>query len=428
MIEKIRKKLILKYTVLLTFILLLCFGGSYTAYRYSTVNFVYESLKDYLSEEVWEAREYVSLPNQPITINKVNASINSLHNFAYWFVDGKLVHAEEPENAKVAAILLNRLKNKVYSEKEIYHENIKYNKQKWYFILLKKHFFTSDGRKGEVVVLANYTPVRKNTKTYVKIAIAALVILSFLAFLIGNWLASRSMEHIEIMYQKQKQFVSDAAHELRTPLSILLSYTELLEYKPDDVKLVGNIKEQILQIGTLLDNLLTIARYDNRNMPMNMSSFDLCRLASEVTSAFSRLHRGISLQKPEHAVPITADAEMLRQLMYILLDNAVKYSGNDKKIVLGITQNKNETGFYVTDNGIGIEKQDLTHIFERFWRADKSRNSRGLGLGLSLARLIVELHGGQIKVKSEPGCGSTFDVILPAQRTIFEKSYGDNEA
>ena len=427
MIDKIRKRLIFIYTVLLALILLMCFGGSYTVHRLSMVNFVYDGLKDYLSEELWEAREYLSLPDQPVTINKVNAQINSLHNFAYWFVDGKLVHAEEPENAGIAAILLNRLKNKVYSEKEIYHENIKYNKQKWYFTLLKQHFFTSDGRKGEVVVLANYTPVRKNTKTYVKIAVAALVILSFLAFLISNWLASRSMKHIEIMYQKQKQFVSDAAHELRTPLSILLSYTELLEYKPDDLKLVGDIKEQILQIDKLLDNLLTIARYDNRNMPVNMSSFDLYRLAADVTEAFSRLHTGINLQKPEHAVPITADTEMIRQLMYILLDNAVKYSGSNKKIIIGITQNKDEIGFYVADNGIGMAKQDLPHIFERFWRADKSRNSRGLGLGLSLAKLIVELHGGQIKVKSEPGRGSTFYVVLPVRRTVFEKSCGDNE-
>lgn len=417
MIEKIRRQLICKYTTLFTFVLLLCFGVSYTAYRYNTVNFVYDGLADYLSEELWEAREYLSKYDKTPTVNKINADINSLHNFAYWFADGRLVHGEEPKDEEIATALLERMSSKVYSDNRIYYENIKRHKQKWYFVLLKQSFSLHNGQKGDVFVLANYTPVRKNTKTYIKIAVAALVLLSFLAFLIGSWFASRSMEHIEKMYQKQKQFVSDAAHELRIPLSILLSSAELLEYRPNDRKLTDGIKEQILQMNELLNNLLAIARYDGSSVSLQKEFFDLKTLAEEAVTAFSlRGVAEIGIVCPDTAV-INADKGMIRQLLYILLDNAVKYTDENKKISIGIRQDENETRFCVEDNGIGIKEQDIEYIFERFWRADKSRNTEGLGLGLSLAGMIVKFHQGQIKVKSKFGSGSVFEVILPGGKS-----------
>ncbi len=104
---------------------------------------------------------------------------------------------------------------------------------------------------------------------------------------------------------------------------------------------------------------------------------------------------------------------MLRQLLYIMLDNAVKYTGKNKKISLKLNRDSGNVSIKIKDNGVGIAAQDLPHIFEKFWRADKSRNTEGLGLGLSLAELIVKLHHGQINVKSEPGQGTEFEIILP---------------
>lgn len=104
---------------------------------------------------------------------------------------------------------------------------------------------------------------------------------------------------------------------------------------------------------------------------------------------------------------------MLRQLLYIMLDNAVKYTGKNKKISLKLNHDSGNVSIKIKDNGVGIAAQDLPHIFEKFWRADKSRNTEGLGLGLSLAELIVKLHHGQINVKSEPGQGTEFEIILP---------------
>ena len=415
MIETIRQKLIRKYTALIAAFLLLCCMASYAAYRFNMIKFVNNGLRDYLNEEVFEAREFGHHQSSEPRLNKVKADISTLHNFSYWFVDHKLIYAEVPPADAVAEELLRRLTHKNYLSGKIYHENIKRNKQKWYFLLIGHEFKLKDGKTAQVFVLSNYTPVRKSTRTYVKMAIAAVLVLTLLAFFIGSWLARRSMSHITQMYQKQKQFVSDAAHELRTPLSILLSYVELLEHKPDDPQLIVDLKQQIMQLNNLLDNLLNIARYDNSDIPLKAEKLEMNKWLSAVTAAFASSHADaqISFEPLSASVWTDADETMLRQLLYIMLDNAVKYTGKNKKISLKLNHDSGNVSIKIKDNGVGIAAQDLPHIFEKFWRADKSRNTKGLGLGLSLAELIVKLHHGQINVKSEPEQGTEFEIILP---------------
>lgn len=417
MIERIHKVLIIKYTTVIAAILLICFGGSYMAYRQSGISFMQDSLRDYLSEEIWEVEKFVQAGSLKSEFHKVSSDIGSLHNFAYWFIDGKLVRAEEPVDDEVAAELRNRLGMQNYASGEIYHENVKKNKRKWYFYVLKQDFQLHNQKKGEVFVLANYTPLRKNTNVYVRLALAAMLALIAMAYVIGRLLASKSMRYIEAMYQKQKQFVSDAAHELRTPLSIMLSYTELLEYKPRETGLIAEIKEQILQINVLIDNLLMIARYDNQKMPIRKEKFSLNELVAETARAAAVLCPPQSLKTdiPSTPVWVHADRGMLRQLLYILLDNAVKYTPENKEIKIRLSAAKNEAKIMVADNGIGIKADDIPFIFERFWRADRSRSQKGLGLGLSLADMIVKLHQGKINVRSVLGQGSVFEAVVPLE-------------
>lgn len=413
MIEEIHRKLIVRYTTVIAAILLFCFGGSYVAYRHSGLKLMEDSLRDYLSEEVWEAGQFARKPGAGPEMHKVASDINSLHNFTYWFVDGILVRAEEPSNDFIAGELRRRLTEKSYVAEKIYHENVKHDKKKWYFSVLKRDVTFASGAKGRVFVLANYTPVRKNTKAYIQIALSAVSALVALSYLVGRLLAARSIKYIEIMYQKQKQFVSDAAHELRTPLSILLSYTELLEYKPRKKEIIGDIKKQILQLNDLIDSLLAIARYDNEKVVLSKEKFDAGRLASDCAQSISHLCSGKSIEVSAQKAELYADQGMVRQLMYILLDNALKYTPDEKKIAITVATDGKRVKISVTDNGIGINARDLPHIFERFWRADQARNAKGLGLGLCLAKMIVELHGGLIDVKSAVGAGSTFEVFLP---------------
>ena len=416
MIERIRKKLIIKYTTVIALILFICFGGSYIAYRHSHIRFMQDSLHDYLTEELWEASTFLRQGKMQPEIHKIASDINSSHNFTYWFLNKKLILAEEPLDDVIAAELLQRLTQRDFAAGRIYYENIKHNKQKWYFWVLKQNLQLEGGKTAEIFVLSNYTPIRKSTKAYIKFAVSAAVAWIIIAYLVGSLLVSRSMKYIDMMYQKQKQFVSDASHELRTPLSILLSYTELLEYKQQKNETTANMKEEILRINKLIDSLLEIARYDSCKMPLHKNVFNLENMVAEVVASISLLcpEGAIRLIKPRQKINIAADKEMLRRLMYILLDNAVKYTPEQKEIIIRLKRDGNETVITVSDNGQGIAAGDIGHIFERFWRADKSRSKTdGLGLGLSLAEQIVEAHGGKISVNSQIGKGTDFKIIFP---------------
>lgn len=416
MIERIRKKLIIKYTTVIALILFICFGGSYIAYRHSHIRFMQDSLHDYLTEELWEASTFLRQGKMQPEIHKIASDINSSHNFTYWFLNKKLILAEEPLDDVIAAELLQRLTQRDFAAGRIYYENIKHNKQKWYFWVLKQNLQLEGGKTAEIFVLSNYTPIRKSTKAYIKFAVSAAVAWIIIAYLVGSLLVSRSMKYIDMMYQKQKQFVSDASHELRTPLSILLAYTELLEYKQQKNETTANMKEEILRINKLIDSLLEIARYDSCKMPLHKNVFNLENMVAEVVASISLLcpEGAIRLIKPRQKINIVADKEMLRRLMYILLDNAVKYTPEQKEIIIRLKRDGNETVITVSDNGQGIAAGDIGHIFERFWRADKSRSKTdGLGLGLSLAEQIVEAHGGKISVNSQIGKGTDFKIIFP---------------
>ena len=249
------------------------------------IRFVRESLNDYLQEEVWEASTQIRSGKLAPEIYKISFGIGSPHNFSYWFLDKKLIHAETPEDEGFAGDLQKRLTEKDYTAGRIYYENIKHNKQKWYFLVVKQDVNIEGLPPAEVFVLFNYTPIRRSTKNYIKYAFWIIAATVLVSYLLGNWLVSRSMKYIEIMYQKQKQFVSDASHELRTPLSIMLSYAELLEYKPRDKKLIANIKEEILQLNRLIDNLLAVARYDNHRILLQREHFNLASLVKETASS-----------------------------------------------------------------------------------------------------------------------------------------------
>ena len=294
-------------------------------------------------------------------------------------------------------------------------KNIKYNKQKRYYILLKQDLWIGGTSRGEVFVLANFTSIRKSTKNYIVIALWIVLFAAFLAWFLGNILVARSMKYIEQSYQKQKQFVSDAAHEFRTPLTILYSYAELLEYAPKKKKIIAGIKDEVQQMNELIDRLLAIARYDNANIVMHREKFLLNELAASVVDAMSGLcpSETFKLSGAGQKIELFADEVMIRQLLGILLDNAIKYTGENKKIAVKLSRLPSEVKISVEDNGIGIKKEDIVRVFDRFWQAETSRHKKGLGLGLSLADAIVKLHKGRIFVRSEPGKGSVFEVVLP---------------
>ena len=219
MIEKIRRTLTVKYTLIIAFILITGFLSSYAAYRSNGIRLLHNSLFDYLETEVWEAEEMIRNGSGDLGTRKINVDIRALHSFTYWLVNKKVVRAETLADEAVADRLQQRLTEKYYHPGKIYHINIKHDKQKWYFLAAKQDVHLPSDQMAEIFVIANYTPIRTNTKAYLMVVAAAVLLILVLAYLTSNFLTARSMQYIEQSYLKQRQFTSDAAHEFRTPLN-----------------------------------------------------------------------------------------------------------------------------------------------------------------------------------------------------------------
>jgi len=224
---------------------------------------------------------------------------------------------------------------------------------------------------------------------------------------VGYFLAGLTLKPIEEAMEEQKRFNSDASHELRTPLTAIKTETEValrdkkLDLKGAKKQLVSNL-EETEKLKKLTDYLLRI----NKNNSENMEEIDLKMIAQEV---ISKIKHKIILNA--QGTKILANKTAIEELLTILLDNAVKYSGKDGKISVTIKPHLIE----VKDNGMGIRESDIPYIFDRFYRADMSRTKNkieGYGLGLAIAKNIVEAHKGKIEVESEVGKGSTFKVIF----------------
>jgi signal transduction histidine kinase len=241
-----------------------------------------------------------------------------------------------------------------------------------------------------------------------------------LAAVASVFLADRVLIPIRQALARQRQFTADASHELRTPLALIRANAEMLyrHANSSDAELVGEIIGETEQLNRLVGDLLTLARADVESLKLDNRPVDFRSLVSSVhedlqTIAESRgIETSVTLNGP---VMVQGDEGRLRQLLLILLDNALKYTDPGGRVDVTVGREDNRARLVVSDTGIGIPSNDLPHIFERFYRVDRAREheSGGTGLGLAIARWIVQAHHGSIKVESEQGKGSRFRVDLP---------------
>ncbi|MCG7216793.1 sensor histidine kinase [Paenibacillus mucilaginosus] len=270
--------------------------------------------------------------------------------------------------------------------------------------------------------------------SWLRYLLAGLGLLFFgVALYISHRMSRRAMVPIQASYTKQREFVADASHELRTPLSVMLSSIDALEMEqteetdPFSRKLLSGMKEEVKRMSRLVGDLLTLARSDMPEYRLQRELFDLEPYARSAAESMQGLAaaKGIRLEAAfSGSLQIVGDAERLKQLLYILLDNAVKYTPEGGEVRLSLRAEGSEAArrlvLEVQDTGIGIAPEDRLRIFDRFYRADKARNRQqgGHGLGLAIAKWIVDAHGGSIAVESAPGRGSVFNVRLPAAREM----------
>ena len=245
----------------------------------------------------------------------------------------------------------------------------------------------------------------------------------FLAGTAGYFLAGKTLQPIEVMVDEQKRFVADASHELRTPLTSIKTEVEVAlrdkKLKLVDAKelLKSNLTE-IDKMNYFSDNLLALSRYEASGRDLSMEDVDLAeavRQAIERNAPQAR-EKKISIKEDLSAVTVKGNPQSLVELISILINNAIKYSPEGKEVRVSVRIKGKKAVIEVRDQGIGISEKEIPHIFDRFYRADSSRNKTivdGYGLGLSIAKSIVDAHKGEIKVESEVGKGSRFIVVLP---------------
>ena len=228
------------------------------------------------------------------------------------------------------------------------------------------------------------------------------------------------LDRIESAYNAQKQFVSDASHELRTPIAVIQGYADMLGRwgKSDPAvrdEAIAAISSETRAMKSLVEQLLFIARHENSPQRYKMEFFDLKELAEESLKEMHIIagNHKITAGKMESAI-VRGDRNALKQALRVFLDNALKYTAEDGEIALCCVKENGWARLTVQDNGIGISEEDLKRVFDRFYRAANVRGSEvdGHGLGLSIARMIVLAHGGRIEVQSRPGAGSRFHILL----------------
>jgi two-component system OmpR family sensor kinase len=230
---------------------------------------------------------------------------------------------------------------------------------------------------------------------------------------------------------RQRRFVADASHELRTPLTSISGYAALLERKGlRDQKVAGAsvkaIRRSSQRMENLVEDLLCLAGGDE-GAPMELRYQDFGAIAAEAVKTAQAATQGkVSIQYVLPASPVRAnfDRTRIEQAFGILLDNAVKYTPQGGKVTVSVSEHDSWVIFKVSDTGVGIPRDQISLIFERFYRADEARNTAGAGLGLSIAWQIAEAHGGTIAVESELDQGSTFGLRIPTG----EELNGDSAA
>lgn len=232
---------------------------------------------------------------------------------------------------------------------------------------------------------------------------------------------NKLMARMRDSYRQQARFVSDASHELRTPIAVIKGYADLLDrWGKTDEKILEEsiqaIKDESENMQHLVEQLLFLARGDSGRTPLNITEFDVSEMMNEVCEESSMIDSAHTYRFESGGdIPARGDVSLIKQAARILIENASKYTPEGGEIVLRSLVSDGHPAFSVQDSGIGISENDLPHIFDRFYRADDSRSKQtgGSGLGLAIAKWIVERHGGRFDIISRRDIGTRITVILP---------------
>lgn len=237
---------------------------------------------------------------------------------------------------------------------------------------------------------------------------------------------NRMLGRLDEAYEAQKQFVSEASHELRTPITVLQGYSSMLKrWGAEDKEVLAEsidaIQSEAKSMQDLVEKLLFLSRHERKKLPFHKERFDVSEMIEELEKEMEYMaggKRGVTVTC--EPMSIYADKQALKQAIRVFLDNAVKYTSEGDAISLCCKKKNGACEISVEDNGLGMQKKDLEGIFNRFFRSDtvRGKNIDGHGLGLTIAWLIIDGHAGKITVRTQYTKGSCFTITIPRQRGV----------
>lgn len=274
-------------------------------------------------------------------------------------------------------------------------------------------------KKGDtaIVVLMDNEIAENRLREMLIISIIISIISLLIIYFISKKIANLLIKPIEDTLKKQKQFISDASHELKTPLAIICANADALKYEIDDNKWLTYIQSEVNSMSKLVNSLLSLAKLENmENQGNYFKEFNLSKLIEGATIVFESLafEKEIILEENiQKNITLKGDKEEIKQVITILVDNAINHTKSGGKIIVELIKRQNNIVINVKNTGNPIDREERKKIFDRFYRSDKSRNREGkrYGLGLSIAKSIVEKHNGNIEVDWQNGF-TVFTVIL----------------
>ncbi len=271
---------------------------------------------------------------------------------------------------------------------------------------------------GYIIVFMDIKPYQQASRnlmlTTQLIGAAAVLLFFVIAFFLAKWL----VRPVKETFDKQKLFISNASHELKTPLAVISANTDVLEAETEANKWTGYIRSETKRMSELVNELLCLARLDDKSgHQLVMSDTDLTNLVLQTALPFEStvFEMGKKLEvQAQPDVRVICDPSSIKHVLTILIDNAIKYSDEHGLISVKMYTQSNHRIIEVYNTGQGVPKDKLNKIFERFYRQDEARNSKsgGYGLGLAIAKSSIEAHNGKLTAQSEPGSWIRFTVVI----------------
>lgn len=295
-------------------------------------------------------------------------------------------------------------------------QKINKNKDKQGFIS-KYRYIREETSDGANIYFLDCTKSMTSFRTFLVTSIFVSIFGISAVFILVMLLSKKAIEPVVESYEKQKRFITDAGHEIKTPLTIINADTTILEMEYGENEWLSDINVQTKRLARLTNDLIYLSKMEEENTKVSMIEFPFSDVVEEITQSFQNLAKVQEKHLVVDIVPmltIKGDEKAIRQLVSILLDNAVKYCGENGKIRVSVWKKGKNTMLSVYNTTKEMKKENLNHLFDRFYRTDESRNSQtgGYGIGLSIAKAVVIAHKGKIQASSQDGKSLLITVAL----------------